>query len=103
MVTLAARQRFCRNMIGDEMAQFYGTLQGARGPASRLGHKSSGLTADVNGWNVGARVEISHENGHDVVRVYRTSGSNARHTSKQIAEFSDAPLSGVTLGSTDWH
>lgn len=57
------------------MAQFRGTLKGGRAEVSRLGHKTTGLTAEVNGWDIGCRVEITHENGEDVVRVYRTRGS----------------------------
>jgi hypothetical protein len=58
------------------MAQFYANIQGNRGEATRMGTKSSGLSGHIRGWNVGARVEVSHEDGHDVVRVYRTGGSN---------------------------
>ena len=40
------------------MAQFRGTIQGGRGEASRLGHKSSGLTLQANGWDIGAEVSL---------------------------------------------
>lgn len=33
------------------MARFYGTIQGARGPASRLGHKNSGLEVTAQSYN----------------------------------------------------
>ncbi len=69
------------------MAQFRATIQGNRGEASRLGTKNSGLDADVNGWNVGCRVAMTHESGVDVIRIYRTSGSNASETSRLIAEY----------------
>jgi hypothetical protein len=39
------------------MARFYGTVQGGRGEASRLGHASSGIRASVCSW--GGRVETS--------------------------------------------
>lgn len=58
------------------MAQFRGTIQGSRGDASRLGTKNSGLTVEANGWHVGVRVELTHEDGEDVARVYLTTGSN---------------------------
>lgn len=59
------------------MAQFRGTIRGVRGGgASRLGTKSSGLVVTANGWDTGARVELLHRAGRDVVIVYRTGGSN---------------------------
>jgi hypothetical protein len=59
------------------MAQFYGGVHGQAGEATRLGSKRSGLNVFANGWNVGAKVSIEHEDGRDVVRVYRTKGSGA--------------------------
>ncbi|QOP65604.1 hypothetical protein SEA_SUIGENERIS_63 [Mycobacterium phage Suigeneris] len=71
------------------MAHFYGTVQGQRGEASRLGSKNSGL-ASAQGWNVGCKVTIRHEDGRDVVRVWRTTGSNGHGVStKLIASFAD--------------
>ena len=32
------------------MARFYAWMQGARGPASRLGHANSGIRAEVKSW-----------------------------------------------------
>lgn len=58
------------------MAQFRATIQGQRGQASRLGSKSGGMSATVNGWNVGVSIEASHENGRDIIRVYENGGSN---------------------------
>ena len=64
------------------MAHFIGRLQGRRGPTSRLGDKSKGIHATLNGWNIGLYVELSHEEksdsgaGRDVVRIYQTRGSN---------------------------
>ncbi len=71
------------------MARFYASIQGHRGAATRMGTPSSGIVGHVRGWNVGARVEVSDENGKDVVRVYRTGGSNG-HSGELLAEFSDA-------------
>jgi len=38
------------------MAQYRAVIKGSRGEASRLGHKSSGIRAEVNGWNLGILV-----------------------------------------------
>jgi hypothetical protein len=70
------------------MAQFRGTVAGTRGDASRLGSKSSGLCVTADGWNVGVTVYLTHEDGRDVVRIHKTSGSNGRGQSELIAEFS---------------
>jgi hypothetical protein len=58
------------------MSQFYASIQGSRGEATRQGSKNSGIVGHVRGWNLGCRVEMSHEDGRDVCRVYRTGGSN---------------------------
>ncbi|AYB70601.1 hypothetical protein SEA_SERENDIPITOUS_60 [Mycobacterium phage Serendipitous] len=72
------------------MAQFRGTVQGNRGEASRLGSKNSGLDVSASGWNVGCKVTVRHEDGRDVVRVWRTTGSNGYgHSTKLIASFAD--------------
>ncbi len=47
-----------------------------RGEASRLGTKSSGIQASVNGWDIGMFVSIAHIDGHDVIRAYVTGGSH---------------------------
>lgn len=57
------------------MAQFIGFIRGGRGEASRLGHKTTGLTAEARGWTTGAEIRIAHVDGRDVVHVYRTEGS----------------------------
>ena len=58
------------------MAQFRGVLQGNRGEASRLGHKSTGLVAIVNGWKGGVRVVAQwDEEAGDTFDVYATGGS----------------------------
>lgn len=67
------------------MAQFYGEIQGNRGEATRMGTKSSGLRGHIRGWEVGVSVECSHEDGKDVIKVWRTSGSNGSQESKLMA------------------
>ena len=58
------------------MAHFRGTVVGGRSEASRLGHKTTGLTTNCNTWNLGIKVEADHINGQDVFRVFKTGGSN---------------------------
>jgi hypothetical protein len=69
------------------MSQFYAEIQGNRGLASRQGSKSSGIWGHIRGWNIGALVTCDHIDGRDVVRVYRTSGSNGGENDELIAEF----------------
>lgn len=70
------------------MAQFRAVIYGQRGQASRLGGKSSGITAQVNGWNLGVTVEAVFDKatGQDVFNVYRTGGSNGGAGAVKIAE-----------------
>ena len=51
------------------MAHFHGTLQGARGEASHLGTKSSGISAMVHGWEGGIKVTMESVNDVDHVRI----------------------------------
>lgn len=68
------------------MAQFRGTIEGQRGPASRLGSKKSGLSVTANGWSIGATVRLVHndERGEDEIDVCLTSGSHAHHAPRCI-------------------
>lgn len=61
------------------MAHFYGSMNGGRGETTRTGHKTTGMSAHLRGWNIGTRVQVVHRNGADVVEVYATTGSNAGH------------------------
>ena len=59
------------------MAQFYGSIQGNKGVATRMGTKSSGLEAHIRGWNKGIRVKMRvNDKGEDEAVVYLTAGSN---------------------------
>jgi hypothetical protein len=69
------------------MAHFYGDMQGSRGQATRCGTKQSGIHAHIRGWHTGVQTVVSHENGVDVVRVYRTSGSSGAGSTTLIAEW----------------
>jgi hypothetical protein len=67
-----------------KMARFRATMQGSRGPASRLGHEI--IEASVNGWNAGVSVTGTVDvNGNDIFKIWATSGSNNRQSSKLIA------------------
>lgn len=70
------------------MAHFYGSMQGARGEATRCGTKASGISAHIRGWNVGVRVSCYVDgNGRDVIEVRRTAGSNGGGMEECIATF----------------
>ncbi len=81
------------------MAQFRGTIEGARGSASRLGHKGSGLKVTANGWDTGARVYLDHRDGRDHVTVLRTGGSHGGPETV-IAEWDEGgPVTGGVINS----
>ena len=50
------------------MAQFYGTLQGSRGPASRLGSKNSGLQVSAASWSGGIEIDLWYDSTAKVDR-----------------------------------
>lgn len=58
------------------MARFRGTVLGARGEASRLGHR--GIHTVANGWNVGVEVIGAGQPEGDEFRIVMTGGSNNR-------------------------
>lgn len=71
------------------MAHFYASVNGSReSTATKTGTKKSGMSAHVRGWNIGVDVRLSHENGKDVVRVYKTHGSNGG-SPQLITEYSE--------------
>jgi hypothetical protein len=51
------------------MAHFYGLLQGARGEASRLGTKSSGLQTVAASWQGAVNVQLYGKDGVDCARI----------------------------------
>ena len=72
------------------MAQFIGYLKGTKGEASRLGDKKNGLSASVNGWNIGVKVYASTgSDGKDTIVVYKTGGSNGDGSSEKLAEIKE--------------
>jgi hypothetical protein len=72
------------------MSHFYGRLQGqARNEVTRLGSKSSGISAHLSGWNVGVHIAgyLDKSSGEDVFLVSFTKGSNntKRHAAVYVA------------------
>jgi len=75
------------------MAHFYGSIQGNRGEATRMGTKTSGIEGHIRGWNIGCRVVIGHDDeGNDVVNVYLTSGSSGMRSSKHLGAYVEKDL-----------
>jgi hypothetical protein len=69
------------------MARFYGMLKGrARTITTRLGTEKSGLWASINGWNIGVFVECLADGDKDIIRIYKTDGSNGTGIGELIAE-----------------
>lgn len=58
------------------MAHFRGTVKGARGVASRLGHFS--LITRCDGWDIGVACEASRGDDGDSIRISLGGGSNGR-------------------------
>jgi hypothetical protein len=71
------------------MAHFIGYLSGSRAERSCLGTKASGITAHAEGWNIGGRVDVSHDTatGRAVVVFTLTHGSNATDPAVPVAAF----------------
>ena len=70
------------------MSHFYSHIRGNKGPATRCGTKSSGITATATGWDIGGIVSTSFNQQlqTDVVTFTLTTGSNG-HSSRSIASF----------------
>jgi len=68
------------------MARFRARILTPRGDVSRLGHASTGLNTETNGWDVGIGVFASvDDDGQDTFEVYVNGGSNGRMIARQIA------------------
>ena len=74
------------------MAQYRGSIEGARGSATRLGHKTTGLRVVANGWQAGIEVRAYHEEGEDCFDVLLTGGSNGGRTAQIIARVIDGEV-----------
>ena len=69
------------------MAHFYGTVHGnGRTASTRGGTKSGGLYGDLRGHNVGVVVRCFYDEkaDTDVIKVYRTKGSNGPGTEELL-------------------
>jgi hypothetical protein len=51
------------------MAHFYGTVQGDRGEASRMGGKRGGLTTQAASWQGSVRTRLYEKDGQDYALV----------------------------------
>lgn len=60
------------------MSQWYGSMKGSKGEATRQGTKKSGMTAHIRGWDIGVYVNcfVDDEDGKDTISIYKTRGSN---------------------------
>ena len=69
------------------MAQFRGTVKGNRSEASRLGHKTTGLRVECNGWNVGVEcvAKWDEQTQKDVILIFKTSGSSKSRQKELIS------------------
>jgi hypothetical protein len=68
------------------MAQFRGTVQGVRGPASRLGSKASGLTVVARSWNGEVRVNLYHDRRDGLDRYQIVINPESGHKGGVVAE-----------------
>ena len=81
------------------MAQFYGTIKGAHGEASRLGHKKSGLDTYAASWQgaVSVRLWRDAKTGQDMARVELTT----HHGEGVHRSLYRGPVSGATCECSD--
>ena len=73
------------------MAQFYASIKGSRGEATRMGTKNSGLSGHIRGWHIGCRVELSHFEGEDYATIFLTHGSASPGHAQCLGRFKLAP------------
>ena len=68
------------------MAQFYASIQGNRGQATRMGTKNSGIQGHIRGWDVGVEVHCRYNEttGGDEIWVYLTGGSNGGRSARDL-------------------
>jgi hypothetical protein len=61
------------------VARFLAEVEGSRKPVHRLGHKSSGIRAQAQGWDVGVKIQGAPkplDPDRDMFDIYVTGGSN---------------------------
>lgn len=66
------------------MARFRGSVQGGRHATSRVGHATTGIETNTNGWNLGVRVTGKAKKAGDEFTILITGGSNK--SSMQIGQ-----------------
>lgn len=73
------------------MARFYAEIQGNKGSASRLGSKSSGMDAYVNGWDIGVHIRAYVKTDErDAIFITPNGGSNGRdHVPASVGVYHD--------------
>lgn len=66
------------------MSNFYASIQGNRGKATRQGHKY--ISGHIRGWHLGIEVTGRvDKDGHNVFDIYKTGGSSNSSTTEKIA------------------
>ena len=72
------------------MARFYGSIEGNRGMATRMGTVKSGFDAHIRGWDIGVRIYCRvNDKGKDEIHVYQTGGSNGHSQTKLIKKIKE--------------
>ncbi len=86
------------------MARFRGVLSDGRGDVTKLGHATTGLRGQVDGWGVGVAVDALVNTGEqDVFVVSMTRGSGSGHAHRLgtvtlvagVMTFTPEPVNGV--------
>lgn len=68
------------------MSQFYASIQGNRGEATRGGTKGSGITGHIRGWQGGVRVDGGMlPGGGERFRITITGGSGGHSADRELA------------------
>lgn len=83
------------------MARYYGEVQGGRGSASRLGHKTRGLRTTCNAWDIGVRcyASVRTHDDSDVIDIELTRGSGSSGTEVGIRYYLEAGEPRVEFGA----
>mgnify|MGYP003149895686 CR=1 FL=1 len=73
------------------MAHFRGTIEGARGPSSRLGNKNTGLNVNAASWQGAVNVWLYEAGGVDMAQVCLRKHSNGAGVDRVLY---DGPVGG---------
>lgn len=57
------------------MSQFYASIQGNRGEATRMGTKESGMSGYIRSWDIGCRATMNHVDNEDYIHITLTSNN----------------------------